>query len=304
MPFGARDVIRRRAFLWLAVVTSVSSCSLFAGVDFGDTHLALADGGDGTDTSVSADTGPAADGAPSDDNDATTPGADGGDANDRDGGEAGSTGDCGGKAALCTAAGGTCAADGTCHIDCPGSTCPGPRPKCPKGLKCVVTCGDDACAYGVDCNDSECTILCQGNQSCGAGDQVQCGGPTCAIVCSGQNSCKSTISCGGTLGSTMITCSGLNSCSKDVVANVDTKTSVTIACTGTNSCAGYVSTTGGGSIQCDNASCGKKVACGSGGTSCTITCDGGSCGQGACCRAGTSPCTIDPADAAVAGPCP
>lgn len=118
----------------------------------------------------------------------------------------------------CDAAGGTCFADGFCHII---TNEKGAQPRCPDGMRCDVECvGDDACEMGVKCGRAtSCRVRCDsgmgGDNVCTKGS-VDCGeATTCTVECDGANACKDkAIECRAS--TCDVTCDGDNACAAGV----------------------------------------------------------------------------------------
>ena len=68
--------------------------------------------------------------------------------------------------------------------------------RCPDGMDCHVLCSPaSSCDNSVTCGDGECTVVCEGNGSCGW--PIDCGNSSrCTIRCLGNYSCNGAISCG------------------------------------------------------------------------------------------------------------
>ncbi len=133
----------------------------------------------------------------------------------------------------CAAAGGVCTA-GACVITCPAGTCNGGTVNCPPGIPCVVSCGDTACAQGIDCTSaSSCDIQCSGTDACIAG--VTCAGTSCSITCDGDSACHDGVACNAT--SCTVSCIGDKAC-KDS------------ACCGGGACGSSCTHSSGGCCSC------------------------------------------------------
>jgi hypothetical protein len=125
-------------------------------------------------------------------------------------GDAGAPGDgAPGDAFVCPAICTSCD-QGTCVIDCNGSSACGQQVVCPVGMACRVSCGASACGNGIDCSGAtSCTISC--NQSSSCGSALVCGSGPCAIQCDGQSSCAGHIDCSSSC-KCDTACSGAGSC--------------------------------------------------------------------------------------------
>ena len=152
------------------------------------------------------------------------------------------------------------------------------RVVCPAGVPCKVTCGQSACAGGIDCTKaSACDLGCVGYGSCNGA--IGCAGSRCDVRCAGQSSCASTVTCDA--GERCdVDCSAYGSCYGAVRAHA--KDSV-IHCTGQASCTNVVDCAGLGScaVECTSygACYGKVTANGAAGSDvrCTAqtSCSGG-----------------------------
>lgn len=99
-------------------------------------------------------------------------------------------------------------ATGRCQIDCQAQSCS--NIICPAGFECTLQCqGDGACAAGdISCTGS-CVINCDGDAACET-ITVRCGGDECSIFCVGKDACDNGVHCDAT--SCAVLCSGSFAC--------------------------------------------------------------------------------------------
>ncbi len=190
----------------------------------------------------------------------------------------------------CADAGGVCdSVDETCTFRCDGgATSCATGITCPPGVPCHVVCaGDDSCAGKIDCTQATaCDIGCLGKHTCGG---VACAGTNCTVRCNGMDSCRSGgVHCTATTECNIVCAgSGKMNCQDPITC---TSASCAVRCNAEGCRGGVTANAADASIFCG------ADACEDGGATCfgqfcELACKSGRCMNELCCDAGT--CIID-----------